>query len=117
MANITLNSVANTGYGSWLVSAYSTDCTTAQEIKAAVSGKSHFIKKIRVDYIPGTTPKYFEILGGSTILIGLVNLSDYSSGWEYEFIEPLKVAAGSAINILQETAAEITVIMEGFTQP
>ena len=114
---ITLNAVSNTGYGLWIVSAYSADVTGNEELKAAVTGKCHFIKRIRVDCCPGTTAVWFQINSTAAALIGPVDLTDYNSTFEYTFIEPLKVPAGTAINIDQEGAKLISVIMEGFTEP
>jgi len=115
---ITLNDVANTGSGSnWLVCAYSADATGNEELKAAVTGKCHFIKKIRVDCCPGTTAKWIQINTAATALIGPVDLTDYNSTFEYEFKSPLKVPAGTAINIDEESAAPIHIIMEGSTEP
>lgn len=113
---ITLNSVANTGVtGGWIVSAYSADATGNEELKAAVAGMCHFIKKIRVDVCPGTTAKWIQINTAATALIGPVDLTDYNSTFEYTFLDPLKVPAGTAINIDEESASPIHVIMEGFT--
>jgi len=114
---ITLNTVSNTGHGTLLVCAYSADATGNEELVAAVTGKSHFIKKIRVDCCPGTTAKWIQINSTAAALIGPVDLTDYNSTFEYEFIEPLKVPVGTAINIDEESATPISVILEYKTEP
>ena len=113
---ITLNSVSNTGYGGWVVCAYSDDATGNEELVAAKTGKSHYIKKIRIDCCPGTTAKWVQINAGTAAMIGPVDLTDYHSCFEYKFIEPLKCTAGAAINIDEESASPVHVVMEGFTE-
>lgn len=116
---------SNTVYGSekkfngrvdWLVIAQSADATGNETLKAASTGKYHYIEKIRVDMCPGTTAASFTINSDTTAKIGPVDLIDTGTTFfEYEFLRPLQFGVGEAINLDTESADQIHAIVEGFT--
>lgn len=118
--SITLNTVngvkVGTGAAYWLVIAQTENSQGNEILRAAVTGKSHYIEKIRVDMAPGTTAASFTINSDTAALIGPVDLIDNSSSFGYEFKRPLKVPVGTGIKLDTEAADQIHVIMEGFTE-
>lgn len=116
---ITSNTVAGyhrfKGRANWIVCAQTVDSQGNETLKAAVTGKYHYIEKIRVDMCPGITAASFTINSDTTAKIGPVDLIDYSSVFEYEFIRPLQFGVGEAIKLDTEAADQVHVVVEGFT--
>ena len=69
MAAFTVNSV--TSHGPWLViDGYSTDVSTSTALLAAVTGNSHLVKSISLDYQKGTDDRWIKVFDGTDLQIG-----------------------------------------------
>lgn len=105
-----------TAANTWVVIGQTSNATGNEELKAAETGKTHYLQKIRVDMCPGSTAASFTINAGSAAQIGPVDLIDTgSTSFEYEFIRALSFGSATAIHIDTEAADQIHVILEGYT--
>lgn len=104
------------GRVNWIVCAQTADSQGNEILVAAVTGKYHYLEKIRVDMCPGTTAASFTINSDTTAKIGPVDLIDTGTTcFEYEFIRPLQFGLGEGIKLDTEAADQIHIIIEGFT--
>jgi hypothetical protein len=109
---ITLTTLRSVGK-SWAVHGYSADATGNETLVAAVTGKSHWIKKIAIHCITATT---VTINQDTTLVLGPFNfLTTVSTPFVYEFTEPIRLTAGTAIKVDAGGAGAVNVIIEGFT--
>ncbi len=105
----TLRAVGN----SWAVHGYSADAQGNEILKAAETGKSHWIKKFAIHSITAVT---VQINADATVLLGPFNfLTTVSTPFVYEFAEPIQVTAGAGIKVDASGAGAVNVIVEGFT--
>jgi len=94
----------------------SADSTGNEIVKAAETGKSHCVTKIRVDMCPGAAAASFTVNDATAAVIGPVDLIDTGATcYEYEFSPPLKFTAGNPIRLDTEAADQIHITMSGFT--
>jgi len=103
------------------VSLYSTDLSDCEELKAAVAGKCHYIRKISIFCASAIT---ISIGGGETaddltaIYLGPIPFAATSSQYIIEFpYEALVVAKATALCIDASGAGVAAVIIEGSTGP
>ena len=100
----------------WIKSATSADASGNEELVAAVTGKSHYLEKIRVDMCPGATAASFTINDAAAAVLGPIDLIDTGgTAFEHEFLRPVKFTANQAINIDTEAGDQIHVLIEGYT--
>jgi hypothetical protein len=103
----------------WIVSLYSTDLSDCEELKAAVAGKCHYIRKITIFCASAIT---ISIGGGETtdeltaIYLGPIPFAATSSQYVIEFPDDaLVVAKATALCIDASGAGVAAVIAEGWT--
>ena len=98
----------------WKINATDADATTHEELKAGVTGRSHYITRVHLNAALATT---LAIEDDSTTIIGPIAFpATGGNSWDEDFPEPIKITAGAAINILQVGAGDFNVILEGFTE-
>ena len=103
----TVNSV--TSRGPWLVAdGYSPDVSgTAQAIIAAVTGNSHLVRSISIDYQKGTDDRWIKIFDGSDLQIGPVKPS--VNLWSIDFGSDSGLTFDDGVYIQTESDAQIHV--------
>lgn len=112
MAAFTINSV--TSKGPWLVAdGMSTDVSTSTAFIAAVTGNSHLVRSISLDYQKGNDDKWIKIFDGTDLQIGPVKPS--VNLWSQVFVDGLTFEEG--VFIQTEADAEIHVTIEYRVQP
>ncbi len=101
----------------WLVQAYSANASAAPEnLKAAVAGTQHFIRRLHVNYTPGTTAKWWVLVDSNeSEITARVDGIDYGANWNHQYSTPLPCEVGHPIRILAEATGAISVTMEGFS--
>ena len=104
MAAFTVNSV--TSKEPWLVvDGYSTDVSTSTFILAAVTGNSHLVRSISIDYQKGTDDRWIKIFDGSDLQIGPVKPS--VNLWSIDFGIDSGLTFDDGVYIQTESDAQI----------
>jgi len=104
MTAFTVNSV--TSKGPWVVvDAYSPDVSTSTALLAAVTGNSHLVKSISIDF--GKTDKYIEIYDGTDLQIGPFICG--SKHWTQTFQDGLTFEEGVYIKTEADSVTHVTV--------
>jgi hypothetical protein len=106
----------------WFVSVYSADLSGCEELKAAVTGKSHYIRKIQI-LAQSVTDITFTIGAGetsdavTTAYLGPIPLPDAGGGAIFDFgpDHVLKIAVSSALTIDASAACPTMVLVWGKT--
>jgi len=104
----------------WAASLYSADFSGAEDLKAAVSGKKHYIKKILI-YAQSVTDVTVTIGSAqgtavTTIYLGPISLPDAGGRFEIDFGDnAMVVAVGTALSIDMSAGCPTMVYVEGKT--
>jgi hypothetical protein len=104
-------------YGNdWWVSAYSADTTGNEELKAAESGKCHYVKRLWI-YTGSDANQTVSITSGATVLIGPIPMNDYGGAACFDFgpDKALQIPTGGALTIDAGAAGYVSVIVDGRT--
>jgi hypothetical protein len=97
----------------WTVNGTSSDITsTAQELKAAVTGRKHCIKSILISSKVATT---CTIQDGATAVLGPFALVAEAAPVSLTFKPPIAMTAATAINAVAANTGVVTIVLQGFT--
>ena len=101
----------------FFASLYSADASGGEDLKAAVVGKSIFVKKMQIltDVTGTISIGAGQATGITTMYIGPISVAEEGSDIIIEFPEKqqMKVAEGVALSIDTSGAIPITVLIEG----
>jgi hypothetical protein len=104
----------------WQISCYSADASGGEDLKAAETGKCHYLRKIKI-YAQSVTDITVTIGAGqgtdvTTTYLGPIPLSDTGGFFELDLGKnSLKVASATALSIDTSAACPIFVWAEGKT--
>lgn len=97
----------------WSIHGYSADAQGNETLKDAVSGKSHYIRKIMIHTVSAIT---VTLNADTTAILGPILFATTAGApVTYEFVHPVKVTAGAALKVDAGGAGAVNVIVEGFT--
>lgn len=105
----------------WFVSAYSADFSGAEDLKAAVTGKCHYIRKIQVfgQSVTDLTVTFGadQGTGVTTTYLGPISLPDAGGTCLIDFgpDHALKVTAGATFAVDMSAASPTTILVWGKT--
>ena len=105
----------------WLVSAYSADFSGAEDLKAAVTGKSHYIRKIQVfaQSVTDLTITFGSAQGTgvTTIYLGPLSLPDAGGSFVIDFgpDHAIKIAVGTTFSVDMRAASPTGILVWGKT--
>jgi len=105
----------------WFVSAYSADFSGAEDLKAAVTGKCHYIRKIQVfaQSVTDLTITFGSAQGTAvtTIYLGPISLPDAGGTITIDFgpDHALKIATGTAFSVDMSAASPTSILVWGTT--
>jgi hypothetical protein len=104
MTAFTVNSV--TSKGPWVVAdGYSPDVSTSTAFLAAITGNSHLVRSISIDF--GKVDKYIEIYDGTDLQIGPFICG--SKHWTQTFQDGLTFEEGVYIKTEADSVTHVTV--------
>ena len=113
--SVTTHNVATSGF-SKIGSSADASGAGGEIIVAAVAGKSHFITHISIYCQVAETMTIQDNTGTPVVIIPAVTFSATSAPYQINFINPIKVAAGKTINVLGGGAAQVDVLVQGYTE-
>jgi len=101
----------------WALNISSDNASTAQVIKAAETGKRHWIENVIVTCVTANADTdWFRLLDGDDNMIGHIVLAK-GVPWSFKFAKPICGTIGTALKIKTATDFGVHVIVEGFTDP
>ena len=107
MAAFTMNSL--TSKGPWVVAdGQSTEVSTSTAFLAAITGNSHLVRSISLDYQKGTDDRWIQVFDGTDLQIGPVKPS--VNLWSQVFVDGITFEEG--VYIQTESDAQIHVTIE-----
>lgn len=109
MAAFTMNSV--TSKQPWLVAdGQSTDISTSTAFIAAVTGSSHLVRSIAIDYTKGSDGRWIKVFDGTDLQIGPVKTG--TDTWSIDFGEDSGLTFDDGVYIQTEADAQthVTVV-------
>ncbi len=113
LTTLTPRGKSHVGGAPFAVAGQTDDSTGDETLLAAVSGKSHWLKSIHVDF-PAGANQWFRINNDNAAVIGPIDLLNTgTTSWYHTFEKPIEFTA--AIKIDCEAATSVHVIIEGMT--
>lgn len=117
MANMTVLTEHTVKGAGFCNNGQSADCSTAQTLVPAVSGKSHYIKSITIQCVAAIDVQIQDNTGTPIVLIGgLEFVATSGSPVAIDFLNPIKVASGKQIDVKASGAGKIAAVIQGFTE-
>lgn len=116
VANPTLVKKTDLGVTHWAVTGYEADASTAIAIKAAVTGKSHYITHVIICCVDDDAAPRLQDEDDNLLFGPVAGVAAGGPVINHHFERPIKMVAAKALEVKAAAAGIFSVYVEGYTK-